>query len=136
MIDSFVIFVSLVPKNKNFLDYRKKEIVARPQNSITDIARIIETTKVTLTDRVLYFPCLASRPQVEYLPYHIYENSDWLVLPFYGSEAIEHRFLEGVLTLRCPEQLPNRPKIYREHRDLIETRVLEILDASPDFRRR
>lgn len=86
----------------------------------------IRSIKVTLTNRVLYFPCLSSRPQKEDLPYLIYPNSDWLVFPV-EPPYINERFMEGLLKLLMPEKITDSLIYAEKYKDDIETRLLELM---------
>lgn len=91
------------------------------------IETIITDSKVTLTDKVLYFPCSSLRPKIEYPAYLIYDNSDVLVLPYENQPQIERNFLEGLLKIHKPSELYRLNEHLKTHKDLIETRILELM---------
>ena len=86
---------------------------------------MIRSANVSLTDRILYFPCILGR-DVEYLPYLTYPGSDWLVLS-YKHDNVSQNLLEGLLTIHCPDMLPDIPKLFREHRLEVESKLMDLL---------
>lgn len=67
-----------------------------------ELEQIVSEIKITLTNKILYFPCLSSRPDVEYLSYK-YFCPEVLVFS-YELPYEEERMIEALLDHKYGEQ--------------------------------